>query len=275
MTTKHLAVCLSVGLLVACGGGGGGGGNGGPQLPTTPNPAPIPSAQACDSLGGIASTSGLGVGVLNGAQCDETRSSVVGLRLSRLGQLLGGCSATIISRRAVLTAAHCLDEGVDQVQVNLGGGTLVAAQSFTFFPNYQFNQPGTYDVGVILVDSDLPRNPIPVLLSRDARVSETAIIAGWGRDQNNSSAFLRAGSTTISAIGDLLQTRFGLPASSVCQGDSGGPILVQEGGTWTVAGITSATSGSSCNEGTNFYQAVRQANTRDFILQHVPDAAQR
>lgn len=271
---RSLVVTALSAVLAACGGGGGGGGgNGGPQLPTTPNPAPIPSSQACDSLGGVASTSGLAV--LNGAQCDETRSSVVGLRLSQLGQLAGSCSATIIAPRAILTAAHCLDEGVDQVQINLGGGTLVNSASFTFFPNYRFNQPGTFDVGVVFVDSDLPRSPIPVLLSRDAKVGETAILAGWGRDQNNASSFLRAGSTTISAVGELLQTRFGLPASSVCQGDSGGPILVQEGGAWTVAGITSATSGSSCNEGTNFFQAVRQPNTTAFILQHVPNAAQR
>ncbi len=32
----------------------------------------------------------------------------------------------------------------------------------------------------------------------------------------------------------------------VCKGDSGGPLLVRVGGTWSVAGVTSRTSGSFC-----------------------------
>jgi hypothetical protein len=61
----------------------------------------------------------------------------------------------------------------------------------------------------------------------------------------------------------------------VCSGDSGGPLLLQEGGAWAIAGITSATSNVVCNTGTNFYQAIRQQNVRSFILQHVPGVAQR
>jgi hypothetical protein len=176
----------------------------------------------------------------------------------------------------VLTAAHCLDEGVRIVRIWVGVGPEVVADSFTFYPSYRFITQDTFAVGVVFMSEDLPRNPVPILTSRDARVGETAVIAGWGRDETSVPATLRAGSTSVSAVaGSLLETLFAPPSSSVCSGDSGGPILLDAGGTWSIAGITSATSNNVCNTGTNFYQAIRAASVRDFIRQHVPNVIER
>jgi hypothetical protein len=157
----------------------------------------------------------------------------------------------------------------------LGNGPEIVAEASAHYPNYQFNVPGAFDVGVVIMAEDLPRIALPILTSREARVGETAIIAGWGRDQNDVSATLRAGSTTLSSVGTLLQTIFAPPSSSICSGDSGGPILLSEGGGWVIAGISSAISNNVCNTGTNFYQAIRTAAVRDFILDRVPSVVQR
>lgn len=262
---KKLSGALSwLAVAVACGGGGGG-------SPTPTNPAPIPAASACTLIGGTSSRPS--VEILNGTECSPDRSSVVLLNMSPGGQ----CSGTIVTPTTVLTAAHCLDENVQGVTVWLGPPTIpVQAQAFVHYPGYVFNTPNSFDVGVITMADPLPRTPFAILTSRDARSSEPAILVGWGRDQNNAPSTLRAGSTSISNVtGAVIETLFAPPSSSVCSGDSGGPILVGEGSTWAIAGITSATSANVCNTGTNHHAALRNSVVSSFVLQLVPDAVSR
>jgi hypothetical protein len=155
---------------------------------------------------------------------------------------------------------------------------LVNASSFASYPGYREGDSNGLDVGVVTFSADLGRGAIPVLLSRDARVGETAVIAGWGNDLNSNAGTLRAGTAVITSApagAAYLQTQFTSTASSVCQGDSGGPLLLQEGGVWAVAGIVSATTTTACSSGANFYANVRNSQISSFILSKAPDAVTR
>jgi secreted trypsin-like serine protease len=265
MKSRAAAIGVALALLAACGGSGGSA-----STPSSPSPTPtIPVSAACGALGQTA--------IVNGTDCSPATSPVVLLNMKDANGLqTGSCSGTVIAARAVLTAAHCVTAATASVKVFPGTGAQLTAQSFARHPNYRDGDNTSFDVAVVLMADDVGRAPMPLLLSRDARVGETAVIAGWGKDQNQVAATLRAGVTTITAVTSLtLQTESSNSFSSTCQGDSGGPLLLSEGGAWALAAVISANSTLACSFGANFYANVRNPDISAFVLSRVPDASKR
>jgi secreted trypsin-like serine protease len=232
-------------------------------------------SSACTALG-QASVSG-STAIVNGVECSTANSPVVLLNMKdSTGLQLGSCSGTVVAPRGILTAAHCLPATTASIKVFLGTGPELVAASFAGHPSWREANNTALDVGVVLMPDDIGRTPVPLLLSRDARVGENATLAGWGKDQALITATLRAGIATITAVSSLvLQTSFSANFSSVCQGDSGGPILLSEGGVWSVGGVISANSTLGCSFGDNFYANIRNPDISSFVLTRVPNAARK
>lgn len=264
-------VALAGCVIIAAGCGGGAG-----TSPTSPAASPVPDVSACGVIGGMTLRA---LGIVNGTACSPAASSVVLVNLrDKDGVPSGACSGTVIAARAVLTAAHCLVGETAAVRIWPGNGSEVLAESFHPSPLYRPDDSSeSTDVGIVLVAQDINRTPIPLLVSRDARAGEVAVVAGWGKDENGNGTILRAGTTTIAAVsGGLLETRYSSAASGVCSGDSGGPLLISEGGVWAVAGVTSATTvGGSCALGSYYFASLRNPEITSFLFGLVPSAGRR
>lgn len=272
MTMRVLAVAAPAAFaaLVACGSSGS------PSTPTSPTSPTLPVSQACTAITS-SSTASLHPQIVNGSDCTGATSAVVLLNLKdSTGQQLASCSGTVVSSHGIVTAAHCLEGGVGSVLVYLGTGPQLMSASFAAWPNFSENDPSTPDVGVVITSNAIGVTPIPLLTSRDATVGETAVIAGWGKDQNGVLATLRAGVAAITSVSSTqLETEYTSNLSSVCQGDSGGPLLLQQNGVWAEAGIISANSTTACSFGSNFYTTIRNTEVLGFITSHIPDASTR
>jgi len=234
-----------------------------PSGPTTLTPCGVVSGQTAGS-----------VAIVNGSSCADSTASVAYLKLDLKDGGHATCSGTVISSTAVLTAAHCLAD-TSSLTINFGSKEIPAA-SFSYHPGYKGTDSDSIDVGVVIASSPLGQPIVPLLASRDAKVGETVVIAGYGQSTLGAGAgTLRAGATSMSDVGTyFLVTNAGLNGSGACPGDSGGPVLVSIDGYWAVAGATSTLSGP-CVVATNRFANIRNPAAWSFILSMAPDAARR
>lgn len=212
--------------------------------------------------------------VINGNTCSTANTPVVKLLvLESGGSRVSLCSGTVISNRAIVTAAHCF-EGASDVAVESSNSTLTG-NSFSVHPNFSINDPdGLFDVAVIVTRENIGVASSPLLIGSNVSSGSLGVLAGFGQDENGNDGVLKAGSTTISSVADLFfETSFDGSGSNSCSGDSGGPFLIERGSEFAVAGIISSGIVPSCGAGDETrYTKVSNSSIMSFIFDNAPGA---
>jgi len=171
------------------------------------------------------------------------------------------CTGTLLSENTILTAAHCVENDPQKLEIIFGINALKAsdknrriADKYIQQPNWQKHLPsGEGDLAIIHFKEAAPKQYQPVTLATSSfklKKAQEIILAGFGvTDGESQSGAGKLRQTTSTVIDQRSPTEFATDGekSSVCFGDSGGPAFVKIGNQLIQWGVASSVMNRECN----------------------------
>jgi secreted trypsin-like serine protease len=214
-----------------------------------------------------------------GGAATTAYSYVVGVGSDSQGAF---CTGTVISKRVVITAAHCVG-GINRVFFGTKAArpaAVVVVASETAHPGYN-DVSMANDLAILALEADAPVQPAPLV--REALTNSSAWIGpdftfvGFGLTNGNTQTGFgtkRVVKFPIAAVGparvggtpgsvDSTQFYYRVAGKNTCNGDSGGPAFATRRGVLSLAGVTSFGDGPCTFDGVQ--QKTDQAAIQSFI----------
>jgi hypothetical protein len=195
--------------------------------------------------------------IVGGRECEASNGTVVKLLLADEEDNQTICSGVRLNRTTVLTAAHCLNEFVFSVSVELASGERIAPTEIVLHPEAA-NLGSLFINDVALLTISPPEGevaPPPVPIAERVTKGDTLAILGYGATSgadSTDSGVLRIGEMQVDQVTEnSIFSDYTPPTlSNTCFGDSGGPAFIEDGnGGIALAGITSTGTNETCAVG--------------------------
>jgi secreted trypsin-like serine protease len=191
------------------------------------------------------------------------------LILGSYGTSSTACTATAIGHDVLLTAAHCVQPGAAYKLVASETGDAPVLKDVARIerePQFDlkrfFGHLATADVALIKLAEPLPARIPPVRIGSEAEtvtVGDTLVVVGYGdtvRGDGRTGGTVRAAPLVVTGQPGTLQIRLVDPATKgasaglgACTGDSGAPAFREAGGSLTVIGVVSWSTGPNLSAG--------------------------
>ncbi len=179
------------------------------------------------------------------------------------------CTATVIARDLLLTAAHCVPDGADYKLVLFDAtrtpslkDTMQVMRHPSFALKTLLAHRATADIALVKLAQPLPSSFAPARLDNEdaaAKAGDRFTVAGFGvsmRGDGRTGGTLRAADLVAVGRPGGLQLRLIDPAArnagtgrGACTGDSGAPVFAARGDRLAVTGVVSWSTGPNNTAG--------------------------
>ena len=208
-----------------------------------------------------------------GGTVDTAHTAVGGL----ISKYASGCTATLIGRLTVLSAAHCVCKEYPYETPELpltftdSRGQPYDAESVVVAPMIG----GSFidrDVAVVRLKEKVPGIVPSIITTKAPTQGETIILVGrgWG-GLSEFPGVTRVGTNTILFVGDNQFSFSNTAGSAICHGDSGGPTYAVRGGKEELIGVHSAGTADKCGAPYGTGYDVRVDAHQAWIVQQAKD----